>query len=314
LPPAIGVALPSFASFERVQGKVPFSRLLAELGLPQPRTEIVHAPETLIDCDLAPAFVKASFGTASRGVRMVRGRGEREALAREWAALGVFDDGVLVQASAHGPLERVQAVFADGRLLAAHAYRQVVAGAGGGDVIKESVRRPVISAHLALLGERLSWHGALSLDYILDEHESPLYIDANPRLVEPVNAMLAGADLADCLVQLSLGRSVPVPEPRAGVRSHLGLQALIGAAERGAGKSDIIREAWQLWRRSGPYEGSTEELTPLWADYLCAIPVSLGFLSALVETGFRGRFSRDYAGNHQLTLDAVRAIRRDVAA
>jgi hypothetical protein len=84
---------------------------------------------------------------------------------------------------------------------------------------------------------RLAWHGALSVDYILDGHGFPLYIDANPRLVEPVNAMLAGVNLADCLVRLSLGRTSPLPEPRAGERTISGLQALIGAAERGAARA-----------------------------------------------------------------------------
>ncbi len=313
LPETVGVALASFASFERVQGKAPFSRLVAEIGLQQPRTEIVGSPRELAGCDLAPAFVKTSFGTASRGIWKIHDRAERDALAGELEALGAFEEGVVVQAVAEGPLERAQAVFAHGRLIAAHGYRQVASGAGGGDAIKESVRRPAVRAHLARLGEQLAWHGALSVDYILDGTGSPLYIDANPRLVEPVNAALAGVDLADCLVQLSLGRVSPLPEPREGVRTHLGVQALIGAAEGGATRDDIIREAWRLWRRSGPYAGSIEELTPLWADFACAIPASVGLVIALVEAGSRRRFSRSFASRHQLTLDTVRMIRRNIA-
>lgn len=93
---------------------------------------------------------------------------------------------------------------------------------------------------------RLAWHGALSVDYILDGRGFPLYIDANPRLVEPVNAMLAGVNLADCLVQLSLGTHVALAGAARGERTISGLQALIGAAERGAARGDIIREAWRL--------------------------------------------------------------------
>ena len=38
IPPHVGIALPSFESYERVHSKVGFSRLLSELNLPQPET------------------------------------------------------------------------------------------------------------------------------------------------------------------------------------------------------------------------------------------------------------------------------------
>jgi len=65
LPVPVGVAL---ATFERVQGKAASSRLLAELGLPQPRIEIVASTAELMTCDLAPAFIKTGVGTAGRGI------------------------------------------------------------------------------------------------------------------------------------------------------------------------------------------------------------------------------------------------------
>ena len=47
-----------------------------------------------------------------------------------------------------------------------------------------------------MLGEDLRWHGALSLDYFFDEDGGPSFIDSNPRLVEPMNALFSGTDLA----------------------------------------------------------------------------------------------------------------------
>jgi len=70
-----------------------------------------------------------------------------------------------------------------------HAYRQVAAGVGGGEAIKQCVRQPVIRAHLEKIGQALDWHGALSIDCIMPgDHTAPLLIDCNPRLVEPMNA------------------------------------------------------------------------------------------------------------------------------
>jgi predicted ATP-grasp superfamily ATP-dependent carboligase len=191
LPQHAAVALASFASFERVQGKAAFSLLLAELGLPQPSTRIVSSACELAACEIAPAFVKTSVGTASRGIWKVPQRAAYGQIADELAALDAFEDGVVVQEVAAGPLERAQAVFSHGGLVAVHAYRQIAVGAGGGDAIKESVRHDAVREHLSLVGRTLAWHGALSVDYVVGRNGGPLYIDCNPRLVEPVNAMLA---------------------------------------------------------------------------------------------------------------------------
>jgi len=111
--------------------------------------------------------------------------------------------------------------------------------AGGGDARKESVRRPQVRAHVETIGERLRWHGALSVDYILASADAvPRYVDCNPRLVEPMSAYLAGTDLVQLLLQVSLGETpTGAPDSRAGVRTHLAMQACWDAhcaAARGA--------------------------------------------------------------------------------
>ena len=46
---------------------------------------------------------------------------------------------------------------------------------------------------------------ALSVDYIL-QGDIPLYIDCNPRLVEPTSAFFTGLDLTDLLLRVSLDK------------------------------------------------------------------------------------------------------------
>jgi hypothetical protein len=75
-----------------------------------------------------------------------------------------------------------QGVFCRGQIIGFHAYRQVAAGVGGGEAIKQSASRPVVRAYLEAIGQALDWHGALSVDYIMPEDGStPLLIDCNPR-------------------------------------------------------------------------------------------------------------------------------------
>ena len=96
-----------------------------------------------------------------------------------------------------------------GRLVACHIYRQVVEGPGGGDVLKISVVSAEVREIVERIGQALNWHGALSFDYILDEADrTPHFIDANPRLVEPMNAWLSGVDLPGALLRISLGENV----------------------------------------------------------------------------------------------------------
>ena len=54
---------------------------------------------------------------------------------------------------------------------------------------------------------------------------SHLFIDCNPRLVEPMSAYLAGLDLVDLLLRVSQGKTPePAPDGREGVRTHLAMQ------------------------------------------------------------------------------------------
>ena len=164
-----------------------------------------------------------------------------------------FADEVLVQDLITGTTEKAQSVFCRGELIGFHAYRQVAAGVGGGEAIKESVDRPATRGFIERIGRHLGWHGALSVDYIMPlDSATPLLIDCNPRLVEPFNAYRAGIDLVEILLRVSLGeRPRALPESRAGVRTHLAMQALLGVASREGTRRDVIWEGWQLLKGAG---------------------------------------------------------------
>ena len=116
----------------------------------------------------------------------------------------------------------------------------------------------------------------MSVDYVLpDDGATPLLIDCNPRLVEPMSAYLAGLDLVGLLLRISLGETpAAAPESREGVRTHLAMQALLGCASRGGTRRDIIRECWRLLVGAEPYADSIEELTPVRLDWISAVPLA----------------------------------------
>ena len=183
---------------------------------------------------------------------------------RDLEASGAFADEVLVQDLIAGTTEKAQSVFCRGRMIGFHAYRQVAAGVGGGEAIKQSVSRPVVRAHVEKIGRQLDWHGALSVDYIVpDDDASPLLIDCNPRLVEPMNAHRSGVDLVGLLLLISLGElPAALPEGRRACSPIWRCRRCSDAGRvtaRGATSSGNAGVCCS----SGPYAGSTEELTPV---------------------------------------------------
>lgn len=310
LAPHVAVALPSFASYEVAHGKATFTQLLDRLGLPHPPTRFAATAAELLATRAFPVIAKTSIGTASRGVWKIDDAAELKTAVAEMEAAGAFAEPLLVQDFVAGPTEHAQGIFGHGRLVAAHVFRQLARGAGGGPSRKESVSRPEVEEHMRRFGAALDWHGALSLDYILGP-EGPLYVDCNPRLVEPMSAKLAGLDLADILVRVSMGE-VPagVPPSRPGVRTHLALQALFGCALETDSRRRVLGEAWKLMTNRPPYESSLEEFTPVRVDPPSVLPLTFAALALLVDPKNAVTLPQRRWGKHLLTPEGAQAIRQ----
>jgi hypothetical protein len=298
------VALPSFESYLGALDKASFSQILTELDLPQPTTRLMSL--TRVATTPLPFVLKFPISTASRAIRLVRSEVERKRVLSEFADTR---SDVLVQDLLEGAVEHAQAVFATGRLVAMSGYRQIVGGVGGGEAIKESVWRPEVCTHLAVIGRHLLWHGALSVDYIWTETR-PWYIDCNPRLVEPMAAHHAGVDLMGALIDVTLGK---IPKRtnvlQAGVRTHLGMQALLGAAARTRSRLAVVTEAWQLATGSGPYTGSIEELTPVALDPPSLLPLAATAIVLTLNPALGRPLSERGWGAHLVSENTVRIIR-----
>lgn len=311
LAPHVAIALPSYEAYHRALSKAGFSGLLAELGLPQPPTRLIGTREEALALDRFPLALKSAIGTASRTVRRVDDPDGLRHAVDQLERNGAFGDVVLAQDWIEGTVEHAQAVFDRGQLLGMHAYRQVARGAGGGDAVKDSVHRPIVRDHLVRIGRHLDWHGALSVDYLAPAQadDAIYYIDCNPRLVEPMNARLAGHDLLTLLLEVTAGTSPhPLVPGRAGVRSHMALQALLGCAMRTNSRRALLRECWRLVARTGVYRRSQEELTPLRLDWPSIAPTAIAAVWLLIRPKAAPRMARAGWGSHLLTPDSVRVI------
>ena len=308
LPPTLGLAVSSYDAVSRLLSKVSFARLLAERGLPAPRTRFARTRVEIEGIRQFPCYVKTAIGTATSGVWRVGAPHELSDVVSALAARGLPDgtSEIIVQDAAPGTLEAAQALFDRGRLIAFHAYRSIQQGARGGLTVREGVRRPQVRAHLEALGAWLEWHGCLNIDYILSLDGQPAYIDANPRLVEPMNACWSGVNFPDLLVRLSLGERLEPIETSPGMRTRQTLLGLLAAAPRG--RAAVLGELGRAISDAGVYAGSREGLTPVLHDPPSVLPVLFVLGRLLANPGSSARISGQTVGRYAITAEAANRI------
>jgi predicted ATP-grasp superfamily ATP-dependent carboligase len=309
LAPRVGLAVADFSAFQRLQTKPAFMQLLDELDLPHPPARIARTWAEIAAGAAAftlPCYAKTSYGTASTGVWRIAGAGDLAALKVQLDTQGLLDGRTefLVQAGASGAFEQSHAIFDHGQLLALHCTRRLLEGAQGGAAVKVGVDRPPVRQHYEKLGRYLNWHGSLSIDYFWDESTGqPAYIDANPRITEPMNALVNGINLADLQVQLSLGRSIaPLPPARTALKSHAALQGILGAAGRRASRLDVLKECAQIAFKKGVYRGSQEGLTPLHRDFPSILPLIVVLAALLADPTSQRPLALKTISNYSLGL------------
>ncbi len=291
----VATAVPSFAALAAVQDKISASATLRRLGIPQPSSAIGVEGWARF-----PAFVKDPIGTASGGVRRVTTPAELRG-----AATG---KPVLVQAGVDGPLIMCQSVFDHGSLVAFHANERTAEGAGGGASHKTSVSMPDARHWFEILGGDLCWHGALSADLILSD-DGPVFIDVNPRLVEPQNAIFSGVDLVRAMMELADGgHPAPQPEGRRGVATHQLLLSVLGVAQHGGGRLGVVGEILHAAQRNHHYLNSREELTPLSHDPKALVPLAIAAAATIAVPRSWSWFTSGSVSNYALTGEGWRQL------
>ena len=267
------VAVASAQAFSQVESKIEFARLLDDADLPQPEWRLVNSADELGEWK-APFYLKAPFSTAGTGVRQVSKAEDAENAFMSIRATG-HKGLLMVQTAARGQYAQVQALFDHGRLVAAHTSAQTAVGVGSSAAGRISVHHPFARRDVTTLGEHLKWHGGLTLDYLFGEH-GYMYIECNPRTVEPANAVASGVDLPGLQLRLSLGEHPdPLQAGGEGIRTHSSLAILLGTAVHCGTRRAVLMEAIRLAFRRGPYKHSHEYLTPVLHDFPSLVPLAL---------------------------------------
>jgi hypothetical protein len=297
------VAVAPAASFDRVQSKIEFARLLDEIGLAQPRWHLIRGRSDLDGLSF-PYWLKTPFSTAGGGVRLVADERSRADAERE---LLEQDGGpVMAQEPAAGQYGQVQGLFERGRLVAAHTSVQTGIGIGPSAAARLSVDHPRPRRDIATLGDALEWHGGLTLDY-LHKHGAPSYIECNPRTVEPGNAAASGVNIPELQVRLTTGERLTAPPHtgRAGIRTHGTIALVLGAAAYGGTRRAVTAQLARALARRGCYRGSAEQLTPLLRDPPSGAPLLFVTAHALASPRQATAMARKTTIRYSLAKDAI---------
>jgi predicted ATP-grasp superfamily ATP-dependent carboligase len=309
----VGLAMPPFESLQRLQNKAEFSRLLTELGLPQPETACVRGRRGLDRTWSYPCYLKLPHSTAGSGVFLVAGREELDRRLHELETRHLLDadSEILVQQPARGVLSTVQAVFNRGQLIGVHTFEARRLGVGGMSTARISADHAVVREHVAKIGQHLDWHGAFFIDYFFDRATvRPEYIECNPRIGETVNALLSGINLPELLVRISRGDS-PSPQPhgRDGVQTHNLLMILMSAAHDGQSRGALLHEIRECAAGRGLYADSQDELIRPQEDHLSRLPRIWITTQLLAYPRIAGRIVAKTIANYALPEAATNTIK-----
>ena len=294
------VALPPQEAIVQLQSKAAFSRLLSALGMPQPCTSIMGDPAALAAVREFPCYVKLAYSTAGRGVWRAD---NQYALQDVIHALQASDEAcgeIVVQRTVGGIFHVAHAVFQHGELVAAACSRARAAGVGGSAHARQSVAQPTVCEDVARLGRHLAWHGALHIEYFCDPTTgNPVYIEVNPRIGETMNATLAGLNLCDIMVHVSLGderrRGLFCKE---GTRTHSVLMSLMAKAESGQGRRRSAGGTLASLERPGRVSRQSRRANPTARGPAQSSPCNRGDK----PTGYRPEYGEAYRATSRQQL------------
>ncbi|MGD9636158.1 MAG: hypothetical protein AB7G28_04085 [Pirellulales bacterium] len=308
-----GLALSSFESVDALISKANFSRLLVELGIPQPQTTIVSTAEELAAPWEYPVYVKSAVGTAGSGVRLVRNSGEMQTHIDQLQLAGRLEGSLeyLVQQPATGTHGSISAVFQRGEMVGWHSCAARRLGVGGAPMAHVSTHIPAVVEYVEQIGKHLDWHGAAFFDFFHDEATGEVaFIEGNPRIWQTVNGLRSGVNLSQLVVDISLNKTVErLPPGETGVRTHEAYLMLMARALEGATRRELLGEMARCWKREDLYSTSEDELTRLADDWLSGIPYTAIAAQLLVTPRLAAKIVADTVANYSLSPQGARDIR-----
>lgn len=207
--------MPSPDLFEQLANKASFARLLHELALPSPRTQVVRSLDSLHHIDpRRPLVVKPDWGESGQLVRVTSNQSQLRPAVE--ACLEAGRDAIIQEYVPGHDIDL--SLLADrGTIVAWTIQKRTRRG------LRFVKRRDVLQLGAALC-EATEYHGVAHLDMRIDSRtRKPVFIECNPRFWGTVTASAgAGVNFLDLAVRLATNRLDPDQAPQT-ARRRLGI-------------------------------------------------------------------------------------------
>jgi len=147
------------------------------------------------------------------------------------------------------------------------------------------------------------------MDYFHQDGE-PVFIECNPRTVEPGNAAASGVNLPLLSIALATGRPLrPLPAKvvtgRPGVRTHSTLALLLGSADQNGTRWAVLRALAAAAAQQGVFAHSAEALTPVIRDPPSLIPLLRVATALLARPASAAQISGHTIAAYSVTQRAI---------
>ena len=305
----VKIAICDFEAMQTLYSKVRFLGLLERLGLCHPATKIYGEIKDIERLPSYPFYLKSEFGTASQGVFRITSALDFQSAVSSIRKAGVWGR-FLVQEACRGSFENVYTLFDHGRLVACHSSVRTIEGFCGGHIVRTGVDRPTVEREIGLIGAELGWHGCVAFDYFYeDANKKACYIDASPRLVEPMNAHVNGTPIVNLQIGLSLdGTARARPTPSRKLSTYSVMMGLLATAFRSRSRMAVLRE-FSDWRaHRGHYRRGVEELTNPTADRASWVPIMWVLANLTARPFLAEKLGRASIRAYALSKESVETI------
>ncbi len=230
---------PTGDSMDKMGDKIGSKRLAHEFGIPQvPGYYGDNQDEEFLKKEAAkiglPLLIKASSGGGGKGMRIVEKMEDFSSLlasCKNEAAKSFGSDRVLLERYFTRPRHiEIQLLCANAHKQYYHLferecsiqrrYQKVVEEAPASLLKKET--RENLRAAAVRLAEKISYDGAGTVEFIVDEKENFYFLEMNTRLqVEhPVTEMITGLDLVRLQIEIASGEKIPFRQEEIVERGH----------------------------------------------------------------------------------------------
>jgi len=207
------LTLPSYEHLSILNNKAKVASILAEIGMPLPRTFYVDSDSDLdrVRKDATfPVVIKSHRGEGAKGIKVITNPDDLES---SYKSIKSSYGSTMVQEFIHGT--KHTAVFllnknSEVRRFFVHRAIREYPLTGGPTCFVESVRYdPIYDIGLKLL-THINFSGLASMEFIVDQYDSkPKIIDVNPRFYGPLQgAVSAGADLPFAFYNMAVNGDV----------------------------------------------------------------------------------------------------------